>query len=287
MTVSGAGPAADSATTDSARAIARIYRESIAPEQGHRSAATIRRFMPAYTIDDPAVLAFVIIPLGLVAALLWGVDAAARRLAEPDPVRRRAVAATAAAAAVWMAGTWMTADNGVLREWHASPPPFALLVVAVVALGVAIAFTGYGRRLAVGLPVWVLIAVQGFRLPLEVAMHAMFERGVMPVQMSYSGRNFDILTGVSALFVAWLAARGRGGRWLVLIWNVCGMLLLINVVTIAILSTPRFRYFGEDQLNVWVTYPPFVWLPAVMVLAALAGHLVVFRAMAMLLRDPK
>jgi heme exporter protein D len=28
-----------------------------------------------------------------------------------------------------------------------------------------------------------------------------------------------------------------------------------------------------------VTYPPFVWLPAVMVLAALAGHLLIFRAL--------
>ena len=58
----------------------------------------------------------------------------------------------------------------------------------------------------------------------------------------------------------------------------CGLGLLVNVVTVAILSTPRFRYFGDDQLNVWVTYPHrFVWLPAVMVLAALAGHLLVFR----------
>ena len=54
--------------------------------------------------------------------------------------------------------------------------------------------------------------------------------------------------------------------------------LLLNILTVAVLSTPRFRYFGDDQLNVWVTYPPFVWLPAVMVVAALAGHLVVFRA---------
>ncbi len=61
-------------------------------------------------------------------------------------------------------------------------------------------------------------------------------------------------------------------------WNVLGLLLLVNVVVVAILGTPPVRYFGEQHLNVWVTYPPFVWLPAVMVLAALAGHLVIFRA---------
>jgi hypothetical protein len=106
----------------------------------------------------------------------------------------------------------------------------------------------------------------------------MYERGVMPVQMSYSGANFDILTGISAFVVAWLVAQDHGGRLLITIWNLMGLALLVNVVTIAILSTPRFRYFGDDRLNVWITYPPFVWLPAVMVVAALAGHLLVFRA---------
>ena len=66
-------------------------------------------------------------------------------------------------------------------------------------------------------------------------------------------------------------------RWSDL-WNVFDLALLVNIVAIAIVSTPRFRYFGDQQLNVWITYPPFVWLPAVMVLTALAGHLVIFRA---------
>ncbi len=99
----------------------------------------------------------------------------------------------------------------------------------------------------------------------------------MPEQMTYTGRNFDILTGATALIVAWWLGTGRGGRPLALTWNVFGFLLLVNVVSIAVRSTPRFRAFGDDHLNVFVTYPPFVWLPAVMVLAALAGHLLIFR----------
>ena len=110
-------------------------------------------------------------------------------------------------------------------------------------------------------------------------MHRMYEIGVMPVQMSYSGRNWDILTGASAIVIAGLAYARIGGRWVVAIWNALGLLLLLNVVVVAILGTPFFAYFGRDQLNTWVTYPPFVWLPTVMVLAALAGHLILFRAL--------
>jgi hypothetical protein len=95
--------------------------------------------------------------------------------------------------------------------------------------------------------------------------------------MTYTGRNFDIVTGATAILVAWALA-SRGSRRLVIAWNVMGLALLVNVLTIAVLSTPVFRYFGDDRLNVFVTYPPYVWLPAVMVLAALAGHLLIFRA---------
>ena len=35
--------------------------------------------------------------------------------------------------------------------------------------------------------------------------------------------------------------------------------------------------FGPERLNTWVAYAPFVWLPAVMVVCALIGHLVIWR----------
>jgi hypothetical protein len=235
--------------------------------------------MPAVAPNDPAVLAFVVIPLGLLVALLWGTHTASRRLNEDDGTRRRAVLVTVVGAAVWMTATWRAAESGVLRLWYATPPPFALFVVAILSVTAALACTGYGRRLALGLPLWALIGIQGFRLPLELAMHALHERGIMPEQMSYSGRNFDIVTGITALIVAWLVFSGLVGRRVVLTWNVLGLLLVLNVVTVGILSTPRFRLFGDDRVNVFITYPPFIWLPAMMVLAALAGHLIVFRAL--------
>jgi hypothetical protein len=234
--------------------------------------------VPSYTLFELDVLPFVVIPACLAAALAWGIAAASRRIGEVHTATRRAWV-TLVAAIVWMSATWIAASSGVLRRWDATPPPFVLLVVGMVVLGFAIAFSRCGRLLASGLPLWTLVAVQGFRLPLELAMHALYGRGFVPLQMSYSGRNFDILTGASALVIAALVRVGRAPFWLVATWNTAGLALLINVVAIAILSTPPVHYFGTDRLNVWVTYPPFVWLPAVMVLAAFAGHLVIFRAL--------
>jgi hypothetical protein len=233
--------------------------------------------MPAYSVTDPPVLAFLVLPLAVAALFVWGTAVAWRHSGDDGAA---AVALKAACGCLlWMGATLGVADRGTLRAWDRTPPPFALLVVAIVVLAAWIAASQLGRRLAAGVPLWALVAVQAFRLPLEIAMHALVGRGIMPEQMSYGGRNFDILTGASAIVVAALVRAGAGGRWLVAVWNVMGLTLLINVVAVAVLSTPRIRLFGDDRLNVFVTYPPFVWLPAVLVLAALAGHLVVFRAL--------
>lgn len=222
--------------------------------------------MAALSFADPVILCFVLLPLALVGWWLW-------RLPQGRP---RAMAAGAATA--WMGITWAAAATGILRQWEATPPPFLALPIGIVALATAMAAGRHGRHLAATTPLWMLVGVQGFRLPLELAMHSLAERGVMPPQMTYTGWNFDIVTGASALVVGAIAY-WTPARRLVMAWNVLGLLLLVNIVVIAIVSTPRFAAFGPDRLNTFITYPPFVWLPAVMVLAALAGHLLIFRAL--------
>jgi hypothetical protein len=234
--------------------------------------------MPPYTLAEPDVLAFILIPLLLASAFVAAVVSAWRSSGARERSTRAGVVAAVGTWA-WLGVTWQAASSGVLQRWEQTPPPFALLVVSIVAISVVLAFSGVGRRLAMQIPLWGLVGIQGFRLPLELAMHRLSTRGIMPQQMSYSGLNFDILTGIGALVVAALLLMGVAGRRTVMVWNVAGSLLLVNVVTVAILSTPRIRYFGPDRLSAFVTYTPFVWLPAIMVLAALLGHLLIFRAL--------
>lgn len=241
---------------------------------------TVARMLPDFSYTDPAVLAFVVIPALLAIALVAAVFVAWRRDGASTAAAARAALLMAGGTAAWMALTWLVADRGTFREWNRIPPSLAVLVVLIVIIAARLTMGGVGRRLATHIPLWLLVGVQAFRFPLELAMHALAERGIMPAHMSYSGRNFDILTGISAILVAALVATGRGGRTLVLAWNLAGLALLVNIVGVALLSTPIFALFGPDRLNVFVTYPPFVWLPAVMVLAALTGHLIVFRAAA-------
>jgi hypothetical protein len=177
----------------------------------------------------------------------------------------------------WLALTIWIAASGVLRQFDRRPPPIMFLMVAMLALAAWLAFSWVGD-VVVRHTSWVaLVGLQAFRLPLELLMHHAYTEGVMPVQMSYSGRNFDIITGLTALALALTLLKRPVPLWIIGAWNVLGTLLLTNIIVIAVASMPLFRSFGPDHLNVWVAEPPFVWLPAVLVLTALAGHLLIFR----------
>jgi hypothetical protein len=221
---------------------------------------------------------FILLTLLLAAGVVLNVYLAGRGLLEPH---RRTLAFTGVALvgiALWMALTWAVASTGVLADFSRRPPPILLMMLAVVTVSVVIAFTRFGHRFVDGLPLWILVVGQAFRLPLEWLMHRAATEGVMPPQMSYSGWNFDVVTGITALPVAFLLARGfRHARAATVVWNVMGSVLLINILTIALLSTPLVAAFGAERTNTWVAHPPYVWLPTMMVVCAITGHLVIFR----------
>lgn len=221
---------------------------------------------------------FYLLPLVIVgtAALLLrkGAIASGETGASAAAIQRRFVFV----AGLWMALVCAAAYSGVLAR-PGRPPAMMVVFAGIVALAIGLARSRAGESLARGLPLSVLVGFQAFRLPLELAMHRAFTEGLMPEQMSYSGLNFDIVTGATAAVLAAALFLANVPLWIVTLWNWLGLGLLANIMMVAALSTPTFAYFGQDRLNVWVFFLPYVMLPAVMVLAALAGHLVVFRAL--------
>jgi len=187
---------------------------------------------------------------------------------------------TTAAAAIglaWIVLTGAMAALGLL-SFEGTPPTMMLALGTGFALTLTLAFSDLGRRIALAVPLIALVGFQAFRLPLELLMHRAYTDGIMPVQMSYSGLNFDIITGITALVLGIAMSTGRVPAGWVRAWNALGFLLLLTIIGIAMLSAPLpFRVFMNDPANVWITQFPFIWLPAVLVQAALLGHILVIR----------
>ena len=179
----------------------------------------------------------------------------------------------------WLVVPAVLASRGALDRYSPLPAP-AFVLIGLLTLGtVILAFSAFGSGIVAGIPLAGLVAYQVFRVPVEWVLHQLYSQGVIPVQMTYAGRNFDIVTGVLAAALGLWLWTGHRTVWLVAAWNVIGLALLVNIVTIAVLSTPApFRYFMSDPPNLLPSTFPYVWLPSFLVQAALFGHLVVFRA---------
>ncbi len=177
--------------------------------------------------------------------------------------------------AAWMTLGAILARSGILHRFGSVPPPITLFFASGLVAAIVLGMSSWVREL-VALPFSILVGVQSFRILVEVLMHQASTIGLAPNQMTWSGYNFDILTGLTALALAPFAS---AAKQLVFLWNCLGVVLLIWVVGIAIVSMPtRFQLLRPD--NTWVASFPYVWLPTVLVTAALLGHVIVFRKLA-------
>jgi len=226
-----------------------------------------------------SVAVFVVVIAAFVAALVVGVYVASRRLGSAAPARvaarvaaRRAVL-VACGAAVWLGALGAVVGSGALEG---SPARLPLFFVAANGMGIAVALSPVGRWLASGLPIAALVGFQALRLPLELVLHDWAGQGSIPETMTWSGSNFDVVTGVLALAVAVFARRSRVAAWVV---NVVGLVLLGNVMRVAMLSSPApFGWHLPNPLLLPM-HLPYALIVPVCVAGALAGHIVLTRAL--------
>ena len=226
---------------------------------------------------DPPVgltIAFFALTAVVVLCELWLV-----RRAAPPGRRGRWTLVAAVVALGWLALHGAIATSGVL-EGDQMPPPLLLYLAPTMLVGIALAVSPIGARLA-ALPLGLLVGLQAFRLPLELILHGLYQSGDLPVQMTWSGLNLDVVTGVTAAVLGLVALRRPLPRSVVWAWNLLGSALLLVVVAIAIASAPTpLRQFTEGPPVVLAYYLPFNWIASVHVWTALVGHLVIFRALA-------
>ena len=233
------------------------------------------------TWPDPLSLgvfvAIVAIVLGcFVAGITWA--------SPPERRLRTALLATVGSAA------WLGVTGGLVASGYFDvDPPFPRVgpyAVTGLLMAFVLAFSPIGKRLATGVPIAALVAFHGFRLPLELVLHAWAEQGTVPVDISYTGQNFDIVIGVLALLLAPFARRVP---WLVLAFDVLGLVLLANIVRIVLRTTvgsPFFVEQGQVPLEL-AMHVPMTWIVTVCVMGAVAGHLVIARWLWLQWRRPE
>jgi hypothetical protein len=120
------------------------------------------------------------------------------------------------------------------------------------------------------------MAIHSLRLPIELVLYQLFVLKLVPQIMTFEGYNFDIVMGVSALFIFLyqFSTKRKPSVRFFLVWNVIGLFFLITIVGIALLSAPLpMQKFAFNQPNIAVLKFPFIFLPAYLVPVVFLSHL--------------
>jgi hypothetical protein len=179
----------------------------------------------------------------------------------------------------WLILLGILSTRGFFSNFSALPPrlSFALLIpLPVVLLFIR---SRAGKRLLQQIqPQW-LIYLQSFRILVEIAIWLLVRNGSLPEQLSFEGRNFDLFTGLFAFPVGYYCFVKKS--WppvAAVLYNIGGLILLVNVVAISTLSMPTpLRMFHNQPDSSLLTKFPFIYLPGMLVPFAYTLHILSLR----------
>jgi hypothetical protein len=181
----------------------------------------------------------------------------------------------------FVTATAYVADQvGGFRHLEDFPPKFVLVATPTLLFFIWIGSSRLGEQLSKSMSYSTLIALQIFRLPLELFMLRAALLEIMPIEFSMLGYNFDVLTGLAALLLLFYRALvGELSLRVIRAWNLFGIACLLIIAGLAVATSPQVHAFGPEleHLNTWVLFFPYSLLPLLLVSYAILGHIVMSR----------
>ena len=167
-------------------------------------------------------------------------------------------------------------QRGFYTEMNETQPRLALILMPSVLVILLAFLTPRGKAFIARIDLEKYTYLQTVRVGVELVLYSLFVHALIPETMTFAGRNWDILTGLTAPLIAYYGwRRSKISAKGILIWNVIGLFLVLQVVITGILSAPSpFQQLAFNQPNIGIQFFPFIWLPSVIVPLVIFGHIV-------------
>lgn len=182
---------------------------------------------------------------------------------------------------IWLTIQAVLALKNIYNSDTTSIPPKILLfgILPPIITIILLFATPKGRQFIDTLSLTNITYLNIVRIPVEVTLLWLFLNRAIPQLMTFEGRNFDIIAGITSPFIAYFGlTKGKLSRQLILVWNFICLSLLLNILINALFSAPSpLQKFAFDLPNIAILNFPFSWLPTFIVPIVLFGHLTSIR----------
>lgn len=179
----------------------------------------------------------------------------------------------------WATVLAMLGLRGFFLHTYGMPPRFAMVLGLPLLTILALFVATKGRTWIDRADPGALTLLHVVRVPVELGLFGLFLYGAIPELMTFEGRNFDVLSGITAPLVYWFGyKRSLAHPRMLIAWNIVCLGLLVNIVGNAILAAPfDLQTQAFDRPNVAILYFPYVWLAGIIVPLVLLSHLICLR----------
>lgn len=176
---------------------------------------------------------------------------------------------------IWLVLLSLLSWSGFFQDFVSLPPRILVALLPPLILIILLMFSKPFGNILRAVPLSWPVYVQAFRILMELFLWMGYNGGYVPEQMTFRWLNHDIIVGITAPMAGFVFfGRNRFRRTEAVVWNFFGIILLLNVLLIAILSTPSpYRVFLNEPSNTFVADFPFIFIPGFIVPFALAMHL--------------
>ncbi len=155
------------------------------------------------------------------------------------------------------------------------PPRLPLaMIIPLVLFSIIFLVRNKKSKILKNIPIHVPIAYQSFRAAIEVLFYFTFMKGLLPEQVTFAGANFDVLIGITAVFMAFYAARPHASKKILLLWNYVGI-AVVGFAAFTFVSSFYFPSFWGENARISKEFGqfPYLLLPAFIMPSAIFVHI--------------
>lgn len=158
------------------------------------------------------------------------------------------------------------------------PPRFPIfLVIPLLLFCIYFYVRNKNNEFIQSIPLHWTAFYQSFRILVEFLILYTFLKGIMPVEATFEGYNFDIIMGISAIPIGLLIYKtGRKYKTFLRVWNIAGIFMVLFVAFIVATSSYQPQIWGYTGPSVKKEFLqlPYLLLAGFLAPSAIFIHLI-------------
>ncbi len=174
----------------------------------------------------------------------------------------------------WIIYIVVVSTTGMIDDFSL-PPKLPVFIILPAFIFIVIVITRSATTtLLLSVPVHLLIGIQAFRIIVELIIWLAHKEGILPVETTFEGYNYDVLVGITAIPIAFYTLKNRMSRGLLIFWNIAGLFILANTIRVFLLSAffPHLLGLENNTIEFSFLRPPLIFIAGLFMPMAILFH---------------